>query len=296
MRWLYERSRPARGAICRTVLLGWASGCLLIAQAFFLSRIIHAVVIEASPREALTGWFAGLAAAILLRAVAGCWRETSGFAAGARVRAAVRMELLGTGGRPGAGLHPAGAHRRPRERAGRAGGGAAGVLRPLPAAAGLGDPAAADDGRGGFSRELGGRPAAACHRPHDPALHDPGGHGGRECQPAPLPIPLPHERPLPGCAAGAGDAQTLRSQPGGGRRDRACFGRLPPAHHECAARRLPLLRGDRVFRLPVDRAGRGLPGDELPRVFQFRPVRAVDRAGRRPVRSAAGPGLLPAAA
>ncbi len=95
MRWLYERSRPARGAICRTVLLGWAGGCVFIVQAFLLSRIIHGVVIEACPREALTGWFAGLAAAILLRAVAGWWRETSGFAAGARVRAAVRMELLG---------------------------------------------------------------------------------------------------------------------------------------------------------------------------------------------------------
>jgi ATP-binding cassette subfamily C protein CydD len=95
MRWLYERSRPARGAICRAVLLGWAGGCAFIVQAFLLSRIIHGVVIEARPREALTGWFVGLAAAILLRAVAGWWRETSGFAAGARVRAAVRMELLG---------------------------------------------------------------------------------------------------------------------------------------------------------------------------------------------------------
>jgi ATP-binding cassette subfamily C protein CydD len=95
MRWLYERSRPARGAICRTVLLGWASGCVFIVQAFLLSRIIHGVVIEVRPREELTGWFAGLAAAILLRAVAGWWRETSGFAAGARVRAGVRMELLG---------------------------------------------------------------------------------------------------------------------------------------------------------------------------------------------------------
>ena len=95
MRWLYERSRPARGAICCTVLLGWAGGCVFIVQAFLLSRIIHGVVIEACPRAALTGWFAGLAAAILLRAVAGWWRETSGFAAGAKVRAAVRMELLG---------------------------------------------------------------------------------------------------------------------------------------------------------------------------------------------------------
>jgi ATP-binding cassette, subfamily C, bacterial CydD len=95
MRWLYERSRPARGAICRAVLLGWAGGCAFIVQAFLLSRIIHGVVIEARPWEALTGWFVGLAAAILLRAVAGWWRETSGFAAGARVRAGVRMELLG---------------------------------------------------------------------------------------------------------------------------------------------------------------------------------------------------------
>ena len=95
MRWLYERSRPARGAICRAVLLGWAGGCAFIVQAFLLSRIIHGVVIEAWPREALTGLFVGLAAAILLRAVAGWLRETSGFAAGARVRAAVRMELLG---------------------------------------------------------------------------------------------------------------------------------------------------------------------------------------------------------
>ena len=95
MRWLYERSRPARGAIGRTVLLGWAGGCAFIVQAFLLSRIIHGVVIEARPREALTGWFAGLAAAILLRAIAGWLRETNGFAAGARVRAAVRMELLG---------------------------------------------------------------------------------------------------------------------------------------------------------------------------------------------------------
>ena len=95
MRWLYERSRPARGAICRAVLLGWAGGCAFIVQAFLLSRIIHRVVIEARPREALTGLFVGLAAAILLRAVAGWLRETNGFAAGARVRAAVRMELLG---------------------------------------------------------------------------------------------------------------------------------------------------------------------------------------------------------
>lgn len=95
MRWLYERSRPARGAICRAVLLGWAGGCVFLVQAFLLSRIIHGVVIEARSREALTGLFVGLAAAILLRAAAGWLRETSGFAAGARVRAAVRMELLG---------------------------------------------------------------------------------------------------------------------------------------------------------------------------------------------------------
>ena len=94
MRWLYEHSRPARGAICRAVALGW-SGCLLvIAQSFLISRIIHDVFIAGQPPEMLTAFFAGLGGIILVKALVGWLRETSAFAAGAKVRAEVRMGLL----------------------------------------------------------------------------------------------------------------------------------------------------------------------------------------------------------
>ncbi|MGE5242494.1 MAG: hypothetical protein ACM3NI_12690, partial [Bacteroidota bacterium] len=52
MRWLYEQSRFARGVIVRTAALGWLAGLEVIAQAFFLSRIIHGVFIDALQREA----------------------------------------------------------------------------------------------------------------------------------------------------------------------------------------------------------------------------------------------------
>jgi ATP-binding cassette subfamily C protein CydD len=94
MRWLYEHGRPARGDIARTAALGWLAGVLVIAQAFCLSRIIHGVFIDARPRESLAGAFAGLAAAVLLRAALAWLREASAFAAGERVRTKVRLKLL----------------------------------------------------------------------------------------------------------------------------------------------------------------------------------------------------------
>jgi ATP-binding cassette subfamily C protein CydD len=93
-RWLYEQGRPARGAIVRTVALGWLATLAVIAQAFCLSRIIHGVFIEARPREALAGAFAALAAAVLLRATLAWLRETNAFSAGEKVRAEVRRRLL----------------------------------------------------------------------------------------------------------------------------------------------------------------------------------------------------------
>ena len=93
-RWLYEQSLPARGALVRTVVLGWLATLVVIAQAFWLSRIIHGVFIEARPREALAGAFAALAAAVLLRAALAWLRETSAFSAGEKVRTQVRLRLL----------------------------------------------------------------------------------------------------------------------------------------------------------------------------------------------------------
>lgn len=94
MRWLYEQSRPARGAIVRTAALSWLAGFVVIAQAFWLSRIIHGAFIDARPREALAGAFAALAAAVLLRAALAWLREASAFAAGERVRSQVRLRLF----------------------------------------------------------------------------------------------------------------------------------------------------------------------------------------------------------
>jgi ATP-binding cassette, subfamily C, bacterial CydD len=94
MRWLYEQSRPARGAIVRTAVLGWLAGLAVIAQSFFLARIIHGVFIDSRPREALAGAFAALAAAVLLRAVLAWRREASAFGAGEQIRSQVQLRLL----------------------------------------------------------------------------------------------------------------------------------------------------------------------------------------------------------
>jgi len=95
MRWLYAQSRPARGAIVRTTALGWVSGLVVMVQAFFLSRVIHGVFIDARPPEAMAGAFAVLAVAVLLRAALAWLREASAFAAGEAVRAQVRLLLMG---------------------------------------------------------------------------------------------------------------------------------------------------------------------------------------------------------
>lgn len=94
MRWLYERSRPARGAICRTVVLGWLGCLLVITQSFLLSRVIHDVFIAGQPAEISTVSFACLGGIFLLKALVGWLRQTSAFAAGARVRDEVRRNLL----------------------------------------------------------------------------------------------------------------------------------------------------------------------------------------------------------
>jgi ATP-binding cassette subfamily C protein CydD len=94
MRWLYAQGRPARRAVIRTAVLGWASGLVAIIQAFFLSRVIQAVFIDARPLHHLTEAFAALAAATLLRAALAWMRETSAFAAGETVRTQVRLLLL----------------------------------------------------------------------------------------------------------------------------------------------------------------------------------------------------------
>jgi len=93
-RWLYAQTRLARGAMVFTVALGWLGGFAVIAQAFFLSRIVHALSIDARPRDSLTAAFASFAAAVVVRAALAWLKEISAFSAGEKVRAQVRLQLL----------------------------------------------------------------------------------------------------------------------------------------------------------------------------------------------------------
>jgi ATP-binding cassette subfamily C protein CydD len=94
MRWLYEQGRPARPKMIRTAVVGWLAGCVVIVQAFCLSRIIHGVFIDTRPREALAIEFTAFVAAVLLRAALAWLREACAFAAGEMVRTRVRLRLL----------------------------------------------------------------------------------------------------------------------------------------------------------------------------------------------------------
>jgi len=93
-RWLFKRAGTARFWILLSVVLGLGSGLLLVVQARFLARIVHAAFIEGLGIESLWPLFSILAAVILLRSILGWARETAGFRAGAEIRQEVRTELL----------------------------------------------------------------------------------------------------------------------------------------------------------------------------------------------------------
>jgi ATP-binding cassette subfamily C protein CydD len=78
----------------RTIALGWLGGLAVIAQAFFLSQIIHTLFIDARPRESLAGAFASFAVAVFVRAALAWFKEISAFSAGEKVRTQVRLQLL----------------------------------------------------------------------------------------------------------------------------------------------------------------------------------------------------------
>ncbi len=94
LRWLFKRLGRARGWVLVSVGLGLGSGLLLIAQARFLSLIVHGAFMEAQTVGRLWHLFFLLVLVVLLRAALGWAREVSGFCAGARIRQDLRMELL----------------------------------------------------------------------------------------------------------------------------------------------------------------------------------------------------------
>jgi len=94
LRWLFKRIGTARSWILISVGLGLSSGILLIAQARFLSNIVHDAFMEKRPIDQLGNLFIALLVIIILRAALGWAREVSGFYAGSRIRQEIRLQLL----------------------------------------------------------------------------------------------------------------------------------------------------------------------------------------------------------
>lgn len=94
LNWLLRRARTARLWIALSLALGVAGGLLLIVQAALIARIIQAVLIDGLSRSDLNRHFVCFALVVAGRAVLAWGRELSGFQAGARVRAEVRLDLI----------------------------------------------------------------------------------------------------------------------------------------------------------------------------------------------------------
>lgn len=93
-RWLFKQLSPAKGWIGLSVGLGLSSGLLLILQAGFLARILHAAVIDGKSRELLWPYFVALVGIYLVRSLLGWGREIAGFEASATIRGQIRSALM----------------------------------------------------------------------------------------------------------------------------------------------------------------------------------------------------------
>lgn len=94
LRWLFGNFRSARGWILLSVGAGFSAGLLVILQAGLLSRIIHGAFMEGKSWTVMGPAFLILGGVVLCRAGLAWAKEMSGFYAGAKVRQAVRMDLM----------------------------------------------------------------------------------------------------------------------------------------------------------------------------------------------------------
>jgi thiol reductant ABC exporter, CydD subunit len=93
-RWLKQQSLISRRWLMISRLLGFVSGVLIVAQALLLARILHHMIMENIPREALLLPFVLLALVFILRAWVVWWRERVGFHAGQHIRFEIRRQVL----------------------------------------------------------------------------------------------------------------------------------------------------------------------------------------------------------
>ncbi|MGM3174180.1 heme ABC transporter permease/ATP-binding protein CydD [Dickeya lacustris] len=93
-RWLKQQSRLAHRWLRLSLILGLVSGILIVAQAWLMASLLHALIITHTPRQALQGTFSLLAGAFVLRAGLSWLREKVGFRCGQAVRQHIRQQVL----------------------------------------------------------------------------------------------------------------------------------------------------------------------------------------------------------
>ncbi|HBS0234738.1 TPA: cysteine/glutathione ABC transporter permease/ATP-binding protein CydD [Klebsiella aerogenes] len=93
-RWLKEKSIISRRWLMISRLLGVVSGLLIVAQAWFLARILHRMIMENIPATALLLPFTLLALVLILRSWVVWLRERVGFHAGQHIRYEIRRQVL----------------------------------------------------------------------------------------------------------------------------------------------------------------------------------------------------------
>lgn len=93
-RWLKDQSIISRRWLMISRLLGVVSGLLIVAQAWFLARILHRMIMENIPATALLLPFVLLVLVFVLRAWVVWLRERVGFQAGQHIRVEIRRQVL----------------------------------------------------------------------------------------------------------------------------------------------------------------------------------------------------------
>ncbi|KFX22533.1 heme ABC transporter permease/ATP-binding protein CydD [Pectobacterium betavasculorum] len=92
--WLKQQSKLAQRWLRLSLLLGFLSGALIVAQAWLLATLLHALIIDHAPRESLISLFLLLIATFILRALNSVVRERVGFLCGQAVRQQIRKLVL----------------------------------------------------------------------------------------------------------------------------------------------------------------------------------------------------------
>lgn len=93
-RWLRSLSGDVRGPLRAAVMAGTLAGLFTVVQMGFLAAIVQAVLVDDRPVASLTGWFAALLAAVLLRTVAQGLQTRSAARGSAIVQDRIRRQLL----------------------------------------------------------------------------------------------------------------------------------------------------------------------------------------------------------